>query len=103
MIVHETELINELVVSIYDIRLWPRYEYYERAITLSRTSNLRGYAIESGFAILEDTQTLILLDELATPLVVEVLNLSKKERGVRLVIEREQQSGSMKTVLVSEI
>lgn len=102
MSILETEQISGLVVSIYNIRTWPKHEYYERAKVFPRISNLSGAALESGYGILEDTQALVLLDEQATPLVVEVLNLSKIDIGVRLIIVREMLSGSMKTVLVRE-
>lgn len=97
------EQITGYLVDIQAIRSWPRYEYWERAKNYPKESNLQGSAIESGYAIIEDDQALILLDAGATTLVKDVLSLSKVESGVRLIIEREQYNGIMKTVLVTEI
>ncbi len=97
------EQITGYIVDIHAIREWPRYEYWERARIYPRECNLQGCALESGFAIIEDDQTLILLDTQATSLITDVLSLSRVETGVRLIVEREQHNGSMRTVLVTEI
>ena len=99
----KTETITGYVVDLSCARSWSIDQLWERARKYSRECALKGTAIESGYALVQDDQTLVMLDPEATPLIVDAINLSGIEVGIRLRVERETVEGKMKTMLVTEI
>jgi hypothetical protein len=62
-----------------------------------------GHCVESGYGIVPEDDRLILLDAEATPNVVDVVEASATEEGIRRHIQREEHDGGMETVAVEEI
>lgn len=96
------ETINGYIVDLACLRVWPQDEIYERAKSHSRECSLQGNHIESGFALVQDNWDVALLDSWATPLVIDALQQSKNETGIRLRVEREMEYEQMKSILITE-
>ena len=62
-----------------------------------------GHCVESGYGIVTEDDQLTVLDPEATPKIVNTVKESDTEEGMRLRIQREEQSGSMETASVEEI
>jgi hypothetical protein len=62
-----------------------------------------GHCVESGYGIVPEDDRLILLDAEATPNVVDVVEASDTEEGIRLHVRREERDGAMETVNVEEV
>jgi len=96
------ETINGFVVDLACLRVWPQDEIWERAKNHSRECSLQGHHIESGFALVQDNWDIALLDSSATPLVIDALQQSGNETGIRLRVEREMEYDEMKSILITE-
>ena len=99
----KTERITGYVVDLLCARSWSVDEFWEKARKHTRECALKGAAIESGYALVQDDQTAVMLDPEATPLIIDAISLSNIEIGIRLKVERETVEGKMRTVLVAEI
>jgi len=62
-----------------------------------------GHCIESGYGIVTENDRLVLLDADATPKVVDTVEESDTETGIRLKIQREKHDGAMSTMDIKEI
>ena len=92
------EVIQGYVVDLACLRKYPRDEFAQRAERHSRECALMGHCIESGFALVEETGRVALLDASATPKVVNAIRSAESGTGIRLRIRREaNKDGYMET------
>lgn len=98
-----TETVEGYVIDVGCIRKNARDELLESARTHSRECALMGHCVESGYGIVTDEDQLIVLDSEATPEIVDTVERSDTEEGIRLRVERDEQDGSMETTTVEEV
>lgn len=99
----KTESLSGYIVDYNCARRWPVDEIFRNARMHSKECSLEGTAIESGFVLVPDPQTILLVDPNATPLIIDILLSSENEIGIQLRIERELRDNEMRSVLVTEI
>lgn len=99
----EQDVQEGYVVDLACVRKYPRDELLERARQHSRECALMGHCIESGYGLIGDDGRLALLDAKATPKVVNAIEKSGRDRGIKLRATREPQDEEMGTVRVEEI
>ncbi|MEA1930717.1 hypothetical protein [Halohasta litorea] len=97
-----TETREGYVIDLGCIRKNPREELLSKAETHTRDCALMGHCVESGYGIVTDDDRLTVLDADATPKVLNVIQRSSTEEGIRLEIKREEQDGTMETVAIKE-
>lgn len=98
-----TETQEGYVIDGGCIRKNARKELLSKARTHTRDCALMGHCVESGYGIVTEDDRLILLDAEATPNVVDVVEASDTEEGIRLHVQREEHDGAMETVDVEEV
>ena len=98
---HETA--DGYVVDIACLRKYPRDEWAGRARAHTTKCALMGHCVESGYGLVAADGRVTLLDAKATPHVVDALERTTRERGVRLRAEREREEHEMRTTRVTEI
>ena len=62
-----------------------------------------GHCMESGYGLVNNQGTPLLLEPASTPQVVQAIRRSGRDQGVRLRVEREMQDGEMRTTHLSEV
>ncbi len=98
------ETLEGYVVDIICIRKYPQNETVERARAHSRDCALAGHCAESGFGLIDEEGRVALLDPKATLQVVEEIRNSDRNRGIKLQVKREMQTGGeMETIEVKEV
>ena len=98
------ETLEGYVVDIICIRKYPQNEMVERARAHSRDCALAGHCAESGFGLIDEEGRVALLEPKATLQVVEEIRNSDRNRGIKLQVKREMQTGGeMGTIEVKEI
>lgn len=98
-----SETLEGYVIDVACVRKYARSDLTARSRAHTRACVLMGHCIESGYALVSEDGHLILLDEHATPLVVESVRNSERDRGIRLRVERTSSNGEMHTVSVREM
>ena len=98
-----TETLDGFIIDVGYIRKNARDELFEKARTHSRECALMGHCVESGYGIVTDDDRLTVLDSEATPKIVDTVEESDTEEGIRLRVQREEQNGSMETTSIKEI
>jgi len=98
-----TETQEGYVIDVGCIRKNVRDELLSKARTHTRDCALMGHCIESGYGIVTENDRLVLLDADATPKVVDTVEESDTETGIRLKIQREKHDGAMSTMDIKEI
>ena len=98
-----TQTTEGYVIDGGCIRKNARDELFEKARTHTRDCALMGHCIESGYGIVTDDDRLVMLDAEATRSVVDTVEETDTEEGIRLRVTREKQDGQMKTTDVGEI
>ena len=98
-----TETLDGYVIDVGCIRKNARDELLDRARTHTRECALMGHCVESGYGIVTDEDRLTVLDSEATPDVVDVVEGSETEEGIRLRVRREEREGKMETTDVEEL
>ena len=98
-----SETLNGYVIDVGCIRKNARDEVLEKARTHSRDCALMGHCVESGYGIVTEDDRLTVLDSEATPKIVNTVEESDTEEGIRLRVQREEQDGSMETTSIEEI
>jgi hypothetical protein len=98
-----SETLEGYVIDIACVRKYPRTELAGRARAHTRECVLMGHCIESGYALVSDDGQLMLLDEHATPLVVDAVQKSEHDRGIRLRVNRSFREEKMHTSGVREV
>ena len=99
----QTETTEGYVMDGGCIRKNARDELLEKARTHTRECALMGHCIESGYGIVTDDDRLVMLDAEATRSVVDTVEATDNEEGIRLRVTRENQDSQMKTTDVEEI
>ncbi|WP_101298406.1 hypothetical protein [Halegenticoccus soli] len=99
----DTETTEGYVIDGGCIRKNARDELLEKARTHTRDCALMGHCIESGYGIVTDDDRLVLLDSEATPKVVDTVEKTDTQEGIRLRVNREKQDNQMETTRVEEI
>lgn len=99
----DTESVEGYVIDIACIRKNPRGELLEKARTHSKECALMGHCVESGFGLVTKDDRLTLLDPKSTRKVVDVVEGSDTQQGIRLQVTRDEQDGTMETVTVTEL
>ena len=94
------EVLEGYVVDIACLRKWPRSEVLERAMAHTRQCALEGHCVESGYALIDETGYPMHLGSEATPMVVAALVRTSREREIRMIAERQELDGRMKTAHV---
>ena len=94
------EVLEGYVVDIICLRHMPPSQYTEQAKEHTTTCALMGHCVESGYGLVGEQNTLVVLDPKATPRVVALLKKTNKEKGVRLRVEREKKDEEMETTKV---
>lgn len=97
------ETLEGYVVDQACLRKYPQDELLERAREHTTRCALMGHCMESGYGLVNNEGRPLLLEAAATNQVVEALQSSSRERGVRLRAVREMQDGAMHTRRVEEV
>ena len=97
------ETLDGYVIDVGCIRKNARDELLEKARTHSRECALMGHCVESGYGIVTEDDRLTVLDSEATPKIVNTVEESDTEEGIRLRVQREEQDGSMETTSIEEV
>lgn len=97
-----TETLEGYVVDIACLRKYPRAEWDTRARAHTRRCALMGHCVESGYGLVSEG-TVALLDHDATPIVMDALNRSSHDAGLRLRVTRHLKDGGMQTRSAHEI
>ncbi|MFC7140838.1 hypothetical protein ACFQMA_13525 [Halosimplex aquaticum] len=98
-----TESIEGYAIDVACIRKNPRNELLEKARIHSKECALMGHCVESGYGLVTEDDRLTLLDPKATQKVVDVIEESDTQQGIRLQVTREERDGTMETATVSEL
>lgn len=98
-----TETIEGYVMDGGCIRKNARDELLEKARVHTRDCCLMGHCIESGYGIVTEDDQLVMLDVDATRKVVNTVEATDTEEGIRLRATRKRQDGQMETTSIEEI
>lgn len=98
----EQETVEGYVVDIACLRKYPRSEWLERARAHTQQCALMGHCVESGYGLVDDGRV-ALLDDDATPRVVNALQSSSRKSGIRLRATRRMADQHMQTFKVEEV
>ncbi|WP_323192498.1 hypothetical protein [Halostella sp. PRR32] len=85
------EALEGYVIDVGCVRKNARDDLLEKARTHSRDCAMMGHCVESGYGIVTDDDELTVLDPDATPQVVDVVEDSNTEEGIRLQVQREEE------------
>ena len=91
------ETLEGYVIDLACVRTCPRAELLTRARSHTLRCLRMGHCMESGYALVDDTGQLSLLDAAATPLVVHVTRGVRARKGIKLRAVREMKDGEMET------
>jgi len=100
---NDVETVEGYVMDVGCIRKNARDELLEKARVHTRGCALMGHCVESGYGIVNDDDSLTVLDPDATPQVVDVVETAETDEGIRLHVKRERRDGAMETTNVTEI
>lgn len=98
-----SETLEGYVIDVGCIRKNSRDELLEKARTHTRECALMGHCIESGYGIVTKDDRLTVLDSEATPKVVDEVEASDTQSGIRLRVQRERSDEAMETTDVREV
>jgi hypothetical protein len=97
------EIFEGYVLDLACIRKYPQDELLERAKAHTRDCALMGHCVESGYGLINENGEVRVLDAKATPLIVEKVSKSDKEKGIKLRAVREKNEQEMETKEIREI
>lgn len=98
----DTETVEGYVMDVGCIRKNARDGLLENARSHTRDCALMGHCVESGYGIVTEDDRVTILDPEATPQVVNVVEASSRDEGIRLRVTREERDGTMETTDVTE-
>lgn len=98
-----SKTLEGYVIDLGCVRKNAREDLLEKARTHTRECALMGHCVESGYGIVTEDDRLTVLDAEATPKVVDVVEASDVERGIRLRVERERVDETMETTNVQDV
>lgn len=96
------ETIEGYLMDVACIRKHRRDRLAEAAQAHTRECALMGHCVESGYGLVDEGGRLTILDTEATPSVVDAVEATDREQGIRLRVEREEEDGEMRTIHVEE-
>lgn len=99
---HDTDSVEGYVIDVACIRKNSRSELLEKARTHSQECALMGHCLESGYGLVTEDDRLTLLDANATRKVVDTVEDSDTQQGIRLRAHREHDGTEMKTTTIEE-
>lgn len=97
-----TEEIEGYVIDVGCIRKNARDDLLESARTHTKECAFMGHCVESGYGIVTEDDQLTVLDPTATTDIVDVVEDSELEEGIKLHVTREERDAEMETVSVEE-
>lgn len=97
------ETVEGFVIDVACVRKHARDDLLENARTHSRNCALMGHCVESGYGIVTADDRLTVLDPGATPQVVDAVEASETDEGIRLRVRRERQEDTLQTVDVEQV
>ena len=72
----------------------------EKGSRLYKGCNLEGHCVEGDYGLVSESGETFLLDSEATPMVLNAVQQSTRERGIKLRAYRESRDGEMQTTRV---
>lgn len=99
----ETTTVEGYLMDVGCIRKNPRDDLVAKAREHTRDCALMGHCVESGYGLVTEDDRVTVLDPEATPQVVDTVEASDTERGIRLHVTREKRDGQMETTAVEEL
>lgn len=100
---NDTESVEGYVIDVACVRKNARDELLEKARSHTRECALMGHCVESGYGLVTEDDRLTLLDPNATRKVVDMVEESDTQQGIRLQVTRDEQDGTMETTTVTEL
>ncbi|MGD9673669.1 MAG: hypothetical protein AB7U98_09350 [Candidatus Nitrosocosmicus sp.] len=98
------EILEGYLVDIACIRTVPYDELVEFSREHTVNCAVMGHCMESGYGLVDKNGQVFLLDSPATSYIASSLKeKDKKEKGIKLRVERQMENGHMKTKNVKEI
>lgn len=98
-----SKTVEGYVIDVGCIRKNPRDELLTKARTHSQECALMGHCVESGYGIVTEDDRLTVLDSEATPKIVNIVQESTTEEGIRLRVHREKEDNTVETVDIEEV
>lgn len=98
-----SETLEGYIVDVACVRKYPQDELLKRAKEHTRQCGLSGHCIESGYGLVDDEGYLKLLDPKATPMILDTIRNSDRNRSIKLQVTREMEDGEMETTSVREV
>lgn len=98
-----TGTVEGYVIDVGCIRKNAREDLLEEASTHTKQCALMGHCIESGYGIVTEDDRLTVLDPEATRRIVDVVEESEVQEGIRLRVSREKRDDTMETMSVEEV
>ena len=97
------ETLEGYVLDLACVRKYPQNELLERAMAHTKDCALMGHCVESGYGLVSEHGNVRVLDAKATPLIVEKVEDSSREKGIKLRAVRERSDKEMETTAIEEI
>ena len=98
-----SETVEGYLIDVGCIRKKARDELLEEARNHSSECALMGHCVESGYGIVTEDDRLTVLDPKATPMIVDAVEESATDEGIRLRVHRELgEDGALETVDLEE-
>ncbi len=94
-----SETVEGYLIDVGCIRKNARDDLLEEARNHSSECALMGHCVESGYGVVTEDDRLTVLDPEATPMIVDAVEESSTDEGVRLRVRREPgKGGTLETV-----
>lgn len=97
------ETFEGYLMDVECIRTKPRGDLGKEAEKHTRECALMGHCMESGYGLVDDDGRVLILESEITPDVVEIIEATDRERGIRLRVNRQEEDGEMRTTHVEEV
>ncbi|WP_142848020.1 hypothetical protein [Telmatospirillum sp. J64-1] len=98
-----TETFEGYVLDIARLRATAKQDWLQRARAHTRDSLLEEGCADSGYALVAEDGSAVLLDPDATPKVVARVRESRHPHGIRLRARRADEGGAMHTLDIEEV
>lgn len=100
---NDKEIFEGYVLDLACIRKYPQNELVERGQAHTQKCALMGHCVESGYGLVNENGEVRVLDAKATPLIIEKIGKSEKEKGIKLRATREKTDEEMETTRIEEV
>lgn len=98
-----SETVEGYVIDNGCVRKNSRADLLEAARTHTKECALMGHCVESGYSLVNEDDVATMLDAAATTEVVDTIEESDREEGIRLRVERKREDDEMRTASVEEV